>query len=185
MYAYYLKGKTAYESGDYRRAITELQNALVLPQSLGSGLWNDIKKAPYLYFIAKCYDKLGETEKAKETLKQFDFYNFDYFTNMYLYTYRYYLAKAYQYAGRKAEAEKLIRDGISADLKEIQRESMGYFGTTPFFISYIDDNKTARETYYSYRLYLYYTFLGDKKTAEKYRAIFEKDKYGTYIEDFT
>lgn len=185
MYAYYLKGKKAYEKGDYRVAIDELNHALILPQSLGAGLWNDIKKTPYLYFIAKCYDKLGEREKVLENLKQFDFYKFDYFTNMYLYTYRYYLAKAYLYQGKKAEADKLIADGIAADLSDIGKESMGYFGTTPFFISYIDDNKTARETYYSYRLYLYYSYLGDKANAEKYKTVFGKDKYGMYIEDFT
>ena len=185
MYAYYLKGKKAYEKGDYRVAIDELNHALTLPQSLGAGLWNDIKKTPYLYFIAKCYDKLGEREKVLENLKQFDFYKFDYFTNMYLYTYRYYLAKAYLYQGKKAEADKLIADGIAADLSDIGKESMGYFGTTPFFISYIDDNKTARETYYSYRLYLYYSYSGDKANAEKYKTVFGKDKYGMYIEDFT
>lgn len=185
MYAYYLKGKQAYENKNYRLAIEELSKALVLPQSLGSGLWNDVKKTPYLYFIAKCYDKLGNKEKALETLKQFDFYYLDYFTNMYLYTYRYYLAKAYLYQGKKAEADKLIADGIAADLSDIGKESMGYFGTTPFFISYIDDNKTARETYYSYRLYLYYSYSGDKANAEKYKTVFGKDKYGMYIEDFT
>ena len=185
MYAYYLKGKQAYENENYRLAIEEFSKALVLPQSLGSGLWNDVKKTPYLYFIAKCYDKLGNKEKALETLKQFDFYYLDYFTNMYLYTYRYYLAKAYLYQGKKAEADKLIADGIAADLSDIGKESMGYFGTTPFFISYVDDNKTARETYYSYRLYLYYSYSGDKANAEKYKTVFEKDKYGMYIEDFT
>ena len=185
MYAYYLKGKTAYEKGDYAAAVKLLEKALTLPQSLGSGLWCDVKKTPHLYFIAKCYNKLGEKAKEQETYKQFDFYKLDYFTNMYLYTYRYYLAQAYKNAGRKADGEKLIREGIESDLSEINKKSMGYFSTTPFFISYIDDNVSARKTYYAYRLYLYYTYLGETENAEKYKKIFEKDKYGMYIYDFT
>ena len=185
MFAYYLKGKELYLRKEYKKATEELTNALTLPQSLGSGLWNDIKKTPYLYFIAKCYDKLGEKDKAREVLQSFTHYKFDYFTNMYLYTYRYYLAKAFEYLGNKKKADELISDGISADLKDIEKVDSGYFATTPFFISYMDDNKTAREVYFAYRLYLYYAYLGDKENADKYKAEYLQDKYSTYIEDFT
>ena len=32
--------------------------------------------------------------------------------------------------------------------KESERNDSGYFGTTPFFISYMDDSKSARIKYY-------------------------------------
>lgn len=185
MYAYYLKGKELYLRKEYKKAAEELTNALTLPQSLGSGLWNDVKKTPYLYFIAKCYGKLGDKDKAREIMQSFTHYKFDYFTNMYLYTYRYYLAKALEYFGDKVKADELISDGISADLKEIGKVDSGYFATTPFFISYIDDNKKAREIYFAYRLYLYYMYFGDKENAETYKNICLQDSYMTYIEDFT
>ena len=104
---------------------------------------------------------------------------------MYLYTYRYYLAKAYEYLGETERAISLIKEGIESDLKEIIKDDSGYFGTTPFFISFIDDNKKQRETYFGYRLYLYYKFLKDEQSAEKYSKYFKKDGYGSYLEDFT
>ena len=63
-------------------------------------------------------------------------------------------------------------------------KNSGYFATTPFFISYIDDNKKVRKTYFAYRLYLYYMYFGDKENADKYKNICLQDSYMTYIEDF-
>ncbi|MBO4262657.1 MAG: DUF5107 domain-containing protein [Clostridia bacterium] len=184
MYAYYLKGKALYENGRYEEAAEEFTSALTLPQSLGSGLWNEIKKTPYLYFAAMCYDKLGLFDKAKETIKKYIHFKFDYFTNMYLYTYRYYLARAYEYLGEKQKADELIKEGLKSDLVEMNKEDAGYFSTTPFFISFIDDNKLARENYFSYRLYLYYKYLGDEENSSACETKFSRDGYKTYIKDF-
>lgn len=185
MYAHYLKGRAAYEQGDYADAVKEFEQACILPQSLGSGLWNDVKKVPYLYFRAMAYDKLGRREEAEKILKSFLHYRFDYFTNMYLYTFRYYAARAYEYLGEKEKADRLILEGIESDLLQLNRTDPGYFSTTPFFISYMDAPKKERRTYFAYRLYLYCFYTGDKKNAEKFRRIYGKDRYGMYITDFT
>lgn len=110
----------------------------------------------YKHKLFAKYNFKDGIKRIQNETDNFTHYKFDYFTNMYLYTYRYYLAKALEYLGDKVKADELISDGISADLKEIGKVDSGYFATTPFFISYIDDNKKAREIYFAYRLYLYY-----------------------------
>ena len=183
MYAHYLKGKDAYLAGDYEKALAIFRSAQILPESLGSGLWNSVKKVPYQYFEAKCLEKLGKEEEAKALYTHFCTYKFDFFTDMYLYTFAYYAARALESLGRKAEGDKLIKDRFDAWSAECERETLGYFGTTPFFIGYIDDAASAKKLHYSYPLYLFATYLGTDAT--EYKNTFSCDGYGLYIEDFT
>ena len=186
MFAHYLKGREYFLRGDYLSAIDEFEAAAILPQSLGSGLWNDVKKVPYLYFQAMAYDRLGRRKKAEEILRSYLFYRpDDYFTNMYLYTYCYYAARAYEYLGEKEKGDALMENTLSADLKELTKKDMGHFDTTPFFISFIDDPAQKRKIYFAYRLYLTYCYLNQTEKAEKFKKIYEKDGYGMYITDFT
>ena len=183
MYAHYLKGKTAYLAGDYEGALAIFRNAQIIPQSLGSGLWNSVKKVPYQYFEAKCLEKLGKTEEATAIYRHFCTYKFDFFTDMYLYTFAYYAARALEALGRKDEGDKLIKARFDAWSAECERETLGYFGTTPFFMGYIDEAVSAKKLHYSYPLYLYASYLGID--AKEYKDTFSKDGYGLYIEDFT
>lgn len=104
---------------------------------------------------------------------------------MYLYTYAYYDARALEYLGQTKDATELMQNFLASDEKELTKTDMGHFGTTPFFISFIDRPATARENYFAYRLFLTSKFLGDKERMEKYSKIVETDGYGMYIEDFT
>ena len=183
MYAHYLKGKEAYLNGDYEGALAIFRSAQILPESLGSGLWNSVKKVPYQYFEAKCLEKLGKTQEATVIYRHFCTYKFDFFTDMYLYTFAYYAAKALEALGKKEEADKLIKDRFDAWSAECGRETLGYFGTTPFFIGYIDEAVSAKKLHYSYPLYLFATHLGID--ASEYKNTFCADGYGLYIEDFT
>ena len=183
MYAHYLKGKDAYLAGDFKTALEIFRTAQVLPESLGSGLWNSVKKVPYQYFEAKCLEKLGKSAEAEAIYRHFCTYKFDFFTDMYLYTFAYYAARALEALGKKAEADKLIEDRFAAWSAECERETLGYFGTTPFFIGYIDEAVSAKKLHYSYPLYLFATYLGTD--ASEYKSTFSKDGYGLYIEDFT
>ena len=183
MYAHYLKGKTAYLAGNYEDALKLFESAQILPQSLGSGLWNAVKKVPYQYFAAKCLEKLGRADEAKEIYKDFLHFNLDFFTDMYLYTFAYYAARALEALGKKDEADKLIKGRFEAWSAECERETLGYFGTTPFFIGYIDEAVSAKKLHYSYPLYLFASYLG--MDASEYKNTFSKDGYGLYIEDFT
>ena len=183
MYAHYLKGKDAYLAGDYEKALAIFRSAQILPESLGSGLWNSVKKVPYQYFEAKCLEKLGKADEAKALYTHFCTYKFDFFTDMYLYTFAYYAARALESLGRKDEGDKLIKDRFAAWSAECERETLGYFGTTPFFMGYIDEAVSAKKLHYSYPLYLFATYLGTDAT--EYKNTFSKDGYGLYIEDFT
>lgn len=183
MYAYYLKGAAAYKKGDYKKALEYFETAQVLPQSLGSGLWNEVKTVPYRYFAALCHIKLGEKEKAEAILKDFDKYYFDFFSDMYLYTLAYYVAKSYELLGDKAKGVALIEKRLQEFENAREVEDMGYFGTTPFFISFIEQPAAARKAHYAYPLYMFSSFLGDKKRMKKYAAELDADKYGLFIED--
>ena len=184
MYAHYLKGKEAYLACKYEEALAIFESAQVLPQSLGSGLWNPVKKTPYMYFAARCLEKLGREDEAKEIYTSFGKYFYDFFTDMYLYTFAYYSARALEALGKNDEAKELIEWRYNSFKSASEQETLGYFGTTPFFIGYIDEAVSARKLHYSYPLYLFASFLGDK-SAEEYKNTFSKDGYGLYIEDFT
>ena len=104
---------------------------------------------------------------------------------MYLYTYCYYAARAYEYLGEKEKGDALMENMLSADLKELTKKDMGHFDTTPFFISFIDAPAQKRKIYFAYRIYLSYCYLNQPERAEKFKKIYEKDGYGMYITDFT
>ncbi|MBQ3017304.1 MAG: DUF5107 domain-containing protein [Clostridia bacterium] len=183
MFAHYLLGKDAYLNGDYEAALEIFRSAQVLPESLGSGLWNAVKRAPYKYFEAKCLEKLGRADEAKDIYLWFGTFNFDFFTDMYLYTFAYYAARGLEALGKADEARALVRSRYDAWCAAAKEETLGYFGTTPFFIGYIDEAKSARELHYSYPLYLFSSFLGID--AEGYKKVLDADGFGLYIEDFT
>ena len=184
-FARYLKGKRFYEAGEFEKSLREFESAIELPQSLGSGFWNEIKKVPFQYFQAKCLLKLGRTDEAKEILRGFKRYLFDYFTDMYQYTFAYYLARALEILG-ESDAAKALMEKRTAEFEAAREtEDTGCFGTTPFFISYIDEPKVARKANYSYPLYLFATVLKDEKRMKQYRAELDKDAYGTNMLDFT
>ncbi len=185
MYAYYLKGKEAYLSGDYRGALEYFECAQILPQSLGSGLWNPVKRVPYQYFAARCKEKLGRESEAREIYAQFGKYNFDFFTNMYLYTFAYYAARGLEALGKSDEAKALITSHRDSWVKTMGETTLGYFGTTPFFLGFIDNAEEARRVHFSYPLALAETFLGNKAAAMDYKKCYLTDGYPLYIEDFT
>ena len=185
MYAYYLKGREAYLDGRVEEALNYFKTAQVLPQSLGSGLWNDLKKVPYEYFSARCLEKLGRTDEAAAIYRSFGKYKFDYFTDMYLYTFAYYAAKALEALGQKTVGDELVAWRYEAFSKASSEETLGYFGTTPFFISFIDRPEEARKLHFAYPLYLFATYRGDGEAREKYLKLLADDGYGMYIDDFT
>ena len=185
MYAYYLIGERKYRAGDFEGALEAFRKACVLPESLGAGLWNEAKKAPFRYFEAACLEKLNREKEAEEIYRSFLEFRFDYFSDMYLVSLVYFVARALVKLGEGERAKLLVHGRLSEFERAAGQESMGYFGTTPFFISFIDDAKRARSEYYAYPLYLLSVFLKDEARAEKYAAQLEGEGYGLYIKDFT
>lgn len=185
MYAGYLIGKRMYESGDYAGALRAFNEAQNLPRSLGSGLWNDVKRVPFRYFVAACFEKLGRHSEAEEVYRSFLKYHFDYFSDMYLNSLAYYLGRAYEELGEAQKGRDLVQTRLEQFESELEKEDTGYFGTTPFFLVFIDQPARARRQYYSYPLMLFSRFLGDKRRAAKYEDILRQETYGSYIYDFT
>ena len=50
--------------------------------------------------------------------------------------------------GKKEEADALLDKTIAGWKHELSRRNSGYFGTTPFFIPFMDDPVKMREQYY-------------------------------------
>ena len=155
-----------------------------MPQSLGSGLWNEVRAVPYRYFAARSLIKLGRKEEAEAILKDFGKYFFDFFSDMYLNTLVYYVARAYELLGDKAKGEKLIKERMAGWEHARELEDMGNFGTTPFFISFIDEPAKARRLSLAYPLYMCACYLGDEEKKAKYLADLSEETYGVYITDF-
>lgn len=185
MYAGYLIGKRAYESGDYAGALQAFTQAQTLPQSLGSGLWNDVKRVPFRYFAAACLEKLGRRGEAEEVYRSFLKYRFDYFSDMYLISLAYYVGRAYEELGEAKRGRELVQARLAQFEAEWEKEDTGYFGTTPFFLVFIDRPARARKQYYSYPLVLFSRFLGDEARAAEYEKVLRRETYGSYLYDFT
>lgn len=140
---------------------------------------------PYRYFQAKCLFRLGRKKEAEEILRGILKFRFDYFSDMYLPTLAYYVARADELLGSHGEGEKLVTRR-RAELEQARRlQDTGFFSTTPFFISFLDDSAGARKLACAYPLMLYAKFLGDGKGESEYRAEVSSDGYGLYLEDFT
>ena len=183
MYALWLRGIKRMKVGDYFGAIEAFEEAQVLPASLGSGLWNDVKRIPFRYFKALCLEKLGKREEAAGIYKSFTGYYLDYFSNMYLNTLPYYMAKAYTYLGEKEKGDALIKERLSLLEAEMGKEDMGNYSTTPFFLSFIDQPAVARKNALAYPAYLYSRYLKDKEREALYYGILQGETYGVYIDD--
>lgn len=185
MYAWYSIGRRLYIEKRYEDAMQAFIAGQTLPQSLGSGLWNEIKLVPFKYFQAVCLEKLGKTEDARRVFCEIIKFPFDYFSDQYCISYAYFKAKALELLGEKDEGVKIARARLSEFEKASLTVDTGYFGTTPFFISFIDDSATSRMRFYAYPLMLLSAFLGDDDRVAKYKKILSEETYGTYIVDFT
>ena len=109
---------------------------------------------------------MGESGKAKEIYDYILSLKIDYFSNMHLPELPYYQAEAFKACGDFLAGRALIDKYLKKWTKAKKMEDPGYFGTTPFFISYIDSPKEQREAYYSYLLGFAYEFTGDNKKAK-------------------
>ena len=70
--------------------------------------------------------------------------------------------------GNELEGRALINDYLREWNLAIKAEDAGFFGTTPFFMSFCDDAKTAREGYYSYMLGFIHRYIGNEKLSQEY-----------------
>ena len=87
--------------------------------------------------------------------------------------------------GEAKRGRELVQARLAQFEAEWEKEDTGYFGTTPFFLVFIDRPARARKQYYSYPLMLFSSFLKDKARTARYAAEQKKDTYHSCIRDFT
>lgn len=167
MFAYYGMGRKAYDQQDYEQAEQCFEKAQILPKNLGAGLWNECRLVPHQFYAALCAEKLGNKEKAHTIYQHILCLEIDYFSNMHLPELPYYQAACYDKTGDFLSARALIDRYQKKWKKAILDEDAGYFGTTPFFLSYCDSAKDMRKAYYSALLGYCYRFMGETELSKK------------------
>ncbi len=156
MFAYLVKGKEELDKGNIREAMELFTNGQVLPQSLGADIWNHCKLIPLKYHEALCLELLDEKEKANKIFDYIANVTIEYFSNMHLKELPYWQAKAFEHLGETTKAQHLITKYLREWSKIQHIKDNGYFGTTPFFLSFVDDPKKLRKAQYHYLMSLCY-----------------------------
>lgn len=177
MFAYHAIGRKLMSENKYAEAAKAFKKAQLLPQNLGAGLWNECRLVPHQFYYAECCEKMGRRDEAARICDHIYELKIDYFSNMHLPELPYYQATVYTKKGDFWAGRALIDKYQKQWNEAIKKENAGYFGTTPFFISYCDDPRTARKAYYSYLLGFAYRFMGKcEKSNEMFKTAADSDK---------
>lgn len=189
MFAYLIKGRTVYDSGDYTAALEYFRCGQVLPQSLGAGIWNHCKLIPLKYHEALCLEKLGEKEKADEIFRYISGVTVEYFSNMHLKELPFWQAKSFEHLGEPLKAQHLITKYYPKWKSIKDTKDKGNFCTTPFFISFIDDSKKLRLSQCLYLTALCDEVMGNtEKSVQEMKAslsLNNDNMYTNYFSEFS
>lgn len=167
MFAYLMKGIYAAQEGKLQDAKRFFEKGQVLPQNLGAGIWNHCKLIPLKYHQAICLKNLGYAEEAKTIFEYISSTEIEYFSNMHLKELPIYQALSLRQLGRNTMATQLITKYLREWNKIVDIKDSGYFGTTPFFISFVDAPEKLRRAQYLYLTSLCYQLMGDNSEANK------------------
>ena len=170
MFAYLVKGKTEYCKGNIETALDFYRKGQILPQSLGAGIWNHCKLIPLKYHEALCLEKLGKTAEAETIFSYIANVTIEYFSNMHLKELPYWQANALLHLGKTTKAQHLITKYLREWSKIQHIKDNGYFGTTPFFVSFVEDPAKLRRAQYLYLMSLCQDFSENNDAAKKYIA---------------
>ena len=124
-----------FDAGDYANALNIYREAAVIPDYIGAGLWDESPLMDSKYYSALCLEKLGNEDEAKAILAVVADKAGDPLLR----------AKAMKALGRGKEAADYLAGLISGWRHELTLVDSGYFGASPFFISYMEDAKTERK----------------------------------------
>lgn len=184
MFAYLVKGKKEYDKGNIEEACKLFEKGQVLPQSLGAGIWNHCKLVPLKYHEALCLEKMGRKEEASEIFEYIANITIEYFSNMHLRELPYWQAKSFEHLGENTKAQHLITKYLR-EWSDIQYgEDNGYFGTTPFFIPFMDDPKKMRQAQYLYLMSLCSDYTGEENRISESTALNSENLFALYFEKF-
>ena len=167
MFAYLVKGKVAFENGDYEKALGFFKEGQILPQNLGAGIWNHCKRIPLKYHQALCLEKLGKKDEADEIFSYIANVEIEYFSNMHLKELPYYQAKSQCHLGQETKGQLLITKYLREWSSIISTKDNGYFKTTPFFISFVERPEKLRSALYLYLTALCDDYMGNDVSAKE------------------
>ena len=165
MLAHLIKGKEEMLNGNYETAIEFFKEGQTLPQSLGAGIWNHCKRIPLKFHEALCLEKLGKKAEADEIFRYIATTEIEYFSNMHLKELPYFQALSFNHLGENLKGQHLITKYLREWSKIKDIKDNGYFGTTPFFIPFVDNPENLRYAQYLYLTGLCADYMGDKETA--------------------
>ncbi len=165
LFAHLVIGKRQLEAGEVEKALDTFRYGQTLPGSLGAGLWNHCKLVPLKHHEATCLKLLGKNAEAEAIWRYIATIEIEYFSNMHLKELPYYQAIAWTHLGETLKA----RAAITKYCREWQAirdtKDNGFFGTTPFFISFTDAPERLRSAQYNYLMSLCYDFMGKDEQA--------------------
>lgn len=168
MFAYLLKGKALLDNGNFEKAMEFFRKGQVLPQSLGAGIWNHCKLIPLKYHEALCLENLGKKADADKIFTYIATVTIEYFSNMHLKELPYWQAKSWEHLGDYTKAQHLITKYMREWSKIKDTKDNGYFGTTPFFIPFVDEPSKLRNAQHFYLASLCQDFADNDDIAKEY-----------------
>ncbi len=157
IFAHFVMCRDAIKAGNFKKAVELSRKGQVLPQSLGAGIWNHCKLVPLKFLEAKALKALGEN--ADDIFTYIATIGIEYFSNMHLKELPYYQALAWVELGEPTKAQHLITKYLREWSKIKDVTDNGFFGTTPFFISFTDNPKKLRRAQYCYLMSLCHNFM--------------------------
>lgn len=184
MFAYLVKGREELERGNVEGAIGFFREGQTLPQSLGAGIWNHCKLVPLKYHEALCREKLGDVAAAREIFRYIATITIEYFSNMHLKELPYWQAKSWEHLGEPTKAQHLMTKYMREWEKIEGVKDNGFFGTTPFFISFVDDPKKLRRAQYLYLTALCADFSREENRLSESVALNGENLFGLYFDRY-
>lgn len=171
MFAYFQLGAEKQRVGAYDEALRAFSDAMTLPQSLGSGIWNRCKYVPYQFRMAQCLEKLGRGGEARELYETILSIQLDFFSRMHLPELPYYQARAAEALGLPQRAWNILGCAKRQWSRALEQTDNGFFATTPFFISFVQQPAILHRAYYLYLLAFIALFCGE---TERARSMFRE-----------
>ncbi len=144
MYAHHALGRALFEKGAYDEALAHFRAAQALPDTLGAGLWNEVLLVPHRFFEAECLGALNRAEEAEAMYRELVALWIDYFSDMHLPELRVWQALSWSRLGWPDRAEMMLREHIALFKNALNVRDAGWFKTTPFFISYMEEPRKLR-----------------------------------------
>ncbi len=173
--------KRSYHREQYAIALELFKAAQCLPDSLGAGLWNEVLLVPHRFYEAECLWHLGRKNEANAIYTDITALYIDYFSNMHLPELRCWQALSWKRLGQDGRGEMMLREHIRLNREAANHKDAGYFGTTPFFISYMESPEKLRKANSDWQLAVAYWALGAQSDSMKHlRLAMEGEPFLVY-----